>query len=96
MYFTHRTKRTYWRIRKSSLCELGLPVVGCQGREKTYFSFKVIFFIPENEISNSVKVFLGYILIHYNFFFPKINGSAGSGGSGGSTGSTGSRGSSVY
>ena len=70
-------------------------MVGCQGREKTYFSFKVIFFIPENEISNSVKVFLGYILFHYNFF-PKINGSAGSGGSGGSTGSTGSGGSAVY
>ena len=47
-------------------------MVGCQGREKTYFSFKVIFFIPENEISNSVKVFLGYILIHYNFFFQKL------------------------
>ena len=47
-------------------------MVGCQGREKTYFSFKVIFFIPENEISNSVKVILGYILIHYNFFFQKL------------------------
>ena len=64
-------------------------MVGCQGREKTYFSFKVIFFIPENEISNSITVFLGYILFHYNFF-SKINDSAGSGGSEGSTGSTGS------
>ena len=88
-------KTSNWRIRKSSLCELGRPVVGCQGREKKYFSFKVICFIPENEISNSVKVFLGYILFHYSFFFPKINGSAGSGGSGGSTGSTGSGGSAV-
>ena len=47
-------------------------MVECQGREKTYFSFNVIFFIPENKISNSVKVFLGYILIHYNFFFQKL------------------------
>ena len=95
MYFTHRTTGTYWRIRRSSLCELGLPVVGCQGREKTYFSFNVIFFIPENGILNSVEVFLGYVLFHYNFF-PKINDSAGSGGSEGSTGSTGSGGSTVY
>ena len=28
--------------------------------------------MPENEISNSVKVILGYILIHYNFFFQKL------------------------
>ena len=94
MYFTHRTKRTYWRIRRCSLCELGLPVVGRQDREKTYFSFNVISFITENEISNSIKVFLGYILFQYNFF-PKINDSAGSGGSEGSTGSTGFEGSVV-
>ena len=39
--------------------ELGLPEVGRQGREKTYFSFNVISFITENEISNSITVFLG-------------------------------------
>ena len=89
MYFTHRTTWIYWRIRGCSLGEVGLPEVGRQGREKTYFSFNVISFITENEISNSIKVFLGYIL----FNFPKINDSAGSGGSEGSTGSTGSEGS---
>ena len=72
MYFTNRTTRIYWRIRGCSLGELGLPEVGRQGREKTYFSFKVISFITENEILNSITVFLGYILFHYNFFFQKL------------------------
>ena len=36
---------------------------------KTYFSFNVIFFIPKNEISNNVKVFL---FLFYYFFYKKI------------------------
>ena len=44
--------------------------------KKTHFSFNVIFFMPENEILNSVKVFLAF------------NGSAGSAGFAGSGGST--------
>ena len=32
--------------------------------EKKNFSFNFIFFIPENEISKSVKVFLVLILFH--------------------------------
>ena len=42
-----------------ALCELGGTVVGRQGRSRKYiyFSVNVIFFVPENEISNSVEVF---------------------------------------
>ena len=36
---------------------------------KTYFSFNVIFFIPKDEISNNVKVFL---FLFYYFFYKKI------------------------
>ena len=50
--------------------------------KKTIFLFNVIFFIPENEISNSAKVFLAFISFHY--YFTKTNDSAGSGGPGGS------------
>ena len=32
----------------------------------------VIFFVPENEISNSVKVFLVLILFHYHFSDKKL------------------------
>ena len=43
--------------------------------KKTYFSFNVIFFINENEISNSVEVFSASILFpyyyYYFFFFTK-------------------------
>ena len=42
--------------------------------KKTYFSFNIIFFINENEISNSVEVFSASILFpyyHYFFFFTK-------------------------
>ena len=35
-----------------------------QGRVKEiYFSLNVVFFIPENKISNSDRVFLGYFII---------------------------------
>ena len=53
--------------------------------KKPHFSFNVIYFIPENEISNSAKVFLAFILFHYYLFLQKTNGSADSGGPGGST-----------
>ena len=41
--------------------------VGPQGNENIFF-FKVIFFIPENELSNSVQAFLFFILL---LFFHK-------------------------
>ena len=53
------------------LCELGFLVVGRQGlklTKKPHFPFNVIFLLPENEISNSVKVFLAFILLYYYFF----------------------------
>ena len=31
--------------------------------KQTYFSYNVIIFIPENKISNSVQVFLAFIII---------------------------------
>ena len=37
--------------------------VGPQGNENIFF-FKVIFFIPENELSNSVQAFLVFIFIY--------------------------------
>ena len=37
--------------------------VGLQGNENIFF-FKVIFFIPENELSNSVQAFLVFIFIY--------------------------------
>ena len=37
-------------------------------KKKTYFSFNVMFFIPENKISNSVEVLLVLNLFHYLFF----------------------------
>ena len=49
-----------FHIHRGSLCELGFPVVGRQGLKvpkKPHFPFNVTFFLPENEISNSVKVF---------------------------------------
>ena len=67
-------------------------MVGRQGlkvTKKPHFPFNVIFLLPENEISNSVKVFLAFILLYYYFFLTKkSNGSAGSAGFAGSGGST--------
>ena len=42
-----------------ALCELGRTMVGRQGRLRKYiyFSLNAIFFMPEKEISNNVKVF---------------------------------------
>ena len=42
-----------------ALCELGRNMVGRQGRLRKYiyFSLNAIFFMPEKEISNIVKVF---------------------------------------
>ena len=34
-------------------------------KKKTYFSINITFFIPENEIFNSVKVFLKFYLYIY-------------------------------
>ena len=49
-------------------------MVGRQGLKVTKkFPFNVIFFLPENEISNSVKVFLAFILLYYYFFSYKKN-----------------------
>ena len=50
-----------------ALCELGRTVVERQDRLRKYiyFSLNVIFFMPENEISNSVEVFLVFMLFHY-------------------------------
>ena len=50
-----------------ALCELGRTVVGRQDRLRKYiyFSLNVIFFMPENKISNSVKVLLVVMLFHY-------------------------------
>ena len=39
--------------------------------KKTYLSVNAIFFIPENEISKIVKVFLVSISIHKYFFLTK-------------------------
>ena len=56
-----------------SFRELGVLVVKRQGRLKNHiFLSKVIFSIPENEISNSVKVFLVLILFLYRFFDKKL------------------------
>ena len=41
-------------------------------KEKTHFSFNIIFFIPKNEILNSAKVFLALILFYYYFFNKKL------------------------
>ena len=63
-----------FHIHRGSLCELGCPVVGRQGLKvpkKPRFPFNVTFFLPENEISNSVKVFLAFILLYYYFFSDK-------------------------
>ena len=48
-----------------ALCELGGTVVGRQGRLRKYIYFSVnnIFFVPENEISNSVEVFFSFYVI---------------------------------
>ena len=54
-------------------------------KKKLIYHVKVIFFRPENKISNSSKVFLVSFLFHYNFLYKKINGTTGSRGSGGST-----------
>ena len=57
-----------FHIHRGLLCELGFLVVGRQGlklTKKPHFPFKVL---PENEISNSVKVFLAFILLYYYFF----------------------------
>ena len=35
--------------------------------KQTYFSYNVIIFIPENKISNSVQVFLVFIIIFFFF-----------------------------
>ena len=42
-------------------------MVGRQGRlrKHIYFSVNVIFFVPENEISNSVELFLVFMLFLY-------------------------------
>ena len=48
---------------------LGLPVVERQGM--IYFSSSVSFFMPENEISNSFKVIMAFILFHYYFLLQK-------------------------
>lgn len=52
-------------------------------KKKTYFSINITFFIPENEIFNSVKVFLKFYL--YIYLLKKVWGqqvlrSAGTGG----------------
>ena len=39
---------------------------------KTYFSFKVIFFIPEDELSNSFKIFLVLCFISLLSFYKRI------------------------
>ena len=36
-----------------------------------YFSSSVSFFMPENEISNSFKVIMAFILFHYYFLLQK-------------------------
>ena len=88
-----------FHIHRGSLCELGFLVVGRQRlkvTKKPHFPFNVIFFLPENEIWNSVKVFLAFILSYYYFFLTKkSNGSDGSAGSAGSAGFAGSGGSTV-
>ena len=61
---------------------------------KTNFSFKVIFFVPGNELSNSVEAFL--VLFHFiTILLQKIYGCAGCAGSVGSAASTGSAGPAV-
>ena len=61
---------------------------------KTNFSFKVIFFVPGNELSNSVEAFL--VLFHFiTILLKKIYGCAGWAGSVGSAASTGSAGPAV-
>ena len=74
LYFTHCATWTCLHIHRGSLCELGYPVIGRQGlkvTKKSHFPFNVIFFLPENDISNSVKVFLAFILLYYYFFSNK-------------------------
>ena len=46
---------------------------GLKVTKKPHFPFNIIFFLPENEISNSVKVFLAFILLYYYFFSSKKN-----------------------
>ena len=74
LYFTHCATWTCLHIHRGSLCELGFPVVGRKGlkvTKKSHFPFNVIFFLSENEISNSVKVFWAFILLYYYFFSDK-------------------------
>ena len=40
--------------------------------KQTYFSYNVIIFIPENKISNSVQVFLDFIIIIIIFFIRTV------------------------
>ena len=50
-------------------------MVGRQGlkvTKKPHFPFNVIFLLPENEISNSFKVFLAFILLYYYFFLTNL------------------------
>ena len=68
LYFTHCARLTCLHIHRGLLCELGCPVVGRQELKVTKKPHFVIFFLPENEISNSVKVFLAFILLYYYFF----------------------------
>ena len=49
-------------------------MIGRQGlkvTKKSHFPFNVVFFLPGNDISNSVKVFLAFILLYYYFFSHK-------------------------
>ena len=41
-------------------------------KNKQHFSFNVIYFLPDKEISNSVKVFFAFSLFHYHFCYKKL------------------------
>ena len=58
-------------------------------KNKQHFSFNVIYFIPEKEISNSFKVFLAFSLFYHYFCYKKTKGDPGF------TGTRGSRASAV-
>ena len=63
-----------FHIYRGLLCELGFLVVGRQGlkvTKKLHFPFNVIFFLPENETSNSVNVFLAFFITLLLFFLQK-------------------------
>ena len=55
---------------RASLSVLWLDVK--VNKNKQHFSFNVIYFLPDKEISNSVKVFFAFSLFHYHFCYKKL------------------------